>query len=170
MQHRPLFLSLALLTGCAPDLGALEAIVVRRAWVEDANLTSAALFGGGCWGHGTLVVLGQQGEAVEVPITLRGGMLGFAMDFTREEPALDLELPEDPVTADQLLGAYRGSGEELVIVAGLEVRHLHNEHDVGIDQADFALGIGVMFAYEWLRLRLDDEPELGWDTGLGWEP
>jgi hypothetical protein len=154
-----------LLMGCRSDLGQLEAVEVRRAWVEDAELTSLALIGGGCWGDGTLVVLGQEGERLEQPVDLRGGMVGFVLDVTREEPELWLELPDEPVTADQLLGGYRGSGEEVVIIAGLEVRHLRNEHGVGIDQASLALGLGVMFAYEWLRIRVDGDPVTGWDTG-----
>jgi hypothetical protein len=165
MTERCAILALALLAGCKADLGQLESVEVREAWVEDAKLQSVALFGGGAWGRGTLVVHGQQGEWLEVPVTLRGGMLGLVFDFTREEPELRLELPDDPITADMLLGGYRGSGEEVVIGVGLEVRHLHNQHGVGIDQADLAVGVGVMFAYEWLRIRVSGDPLEAEDTG-----
>lgn len=160
-----LLLLVTALAGCAPDPSALAGVQVREAWVEDLALTSAALLGGACWGRGELVVLGLQGEQIEAPVTVRGGMIGAALDFSREEPELWLELPDDPVRGDQLLGSYRGSGEQITLFAGLEVRHLHNEHGVGIDQASLTWGLGIMFAYEWLRLRLDDEPAVGEDTG-----
>ncbi|MFH1465859.1 MAG: hypothetical protein ABIO70_15840 [Pseudomonadota bacterium] len=155
----------AALAGCSPDLTALAAVEVREAWIEDLALTSVALIGGACWGRGELVVLGQQGEHLEVPLKLRGGMVGAAFDFSRETPELDLELPDTPIRADRLLGGYRGSGEQITIFVGVEVRHLHNDHGVGIDQASLTEGLAVMFAYEWLKLRLDDEPSLGEDTG-----
>ena len=163
---RVLPLPLLLIIGCAPDLSALEAVEVERASVVDVHLTSVALVGGGTWGRGTLEVDGMGGEQLVVPVTLRGGALGAIMDFTREEPDLLLELPGQPVTADQLLGGYRGSAEEFVVIVGVDVRHLHNEHGVGIDQANLALGLGVMFAYEWLRIRVDGSRELAQDTGL----
>jgi hypothetical protein len=156
------------LAGCSPDLGWLEEVEVQRAWVEGAQLTSVAFIGGGTWGRGTLMIEGQQGERLTVPVTLRGGSLGGILDVSREEPDLFLELPDEPVTADQLLGSYRGSAEEIVVIAGVDVRHLHNEHGVGIDQASLALGLGIMFAYEWLRIRVDGDRHIvqddGWDT------
>jgi hypothetical protein len=169
-MRRALPLALATLPGCAPDASSLAGIEVREAWVEHLRLTSAALIGGACWGTGDLVVLGQQGESVEAPLKVRGGMVGLALDFSREEPELWLELPEDPVQGDQLLGGYRGSGEQVTVLAGVEVRHLHNEHGVGIDQPSLTWGLGVMFAYEWLRLRLDGEPYGGPrpDADTGW--
>lgn len=159
-----LVVTLGLCLGCSPDLGWLEAVEVQRAWVEVDQLTSVAFIGGGTWGTGTMVVEGQQGEQLEVPVTLRGGTLGAILDATREEPDLFLELPDDPITADQLLGAYRGSTEEIVVIAGVDVRHLHNEHGVGIDQASLALGLGIMFAYEWLRIRVDGDRSIIQDT------
>jgi len=168
-------LSMLLLVGCAQDLSELEAVEVERASILDVQLTSVALFGGGTWGRGTLEVDGLHGEQLVVPVTLRGGSLGAIVDITRQEPDLLLELPQQTITADQLLGSYRGSTEEVVVIAGVDVRHLHNEHDVGIDQANLALGFGVMFAYEWLRVRVDGDRHIVADTGwaadeLGVEP
>jgi len=168
-------LPLLLLVGCAQDLSELEAVEVERANIVGVQLTSVALFGGGTWGRGTLEVDGLHGEQLVVPVTLRGGALGAIVDITRQEPDLLLELPQQTITADQLLGSYRGSAEEVVIIAGVDVRHLHNEHDVGIDQANLALGFGVMFAYEWLRVRVDGDRHIVADTGwaaeeLGVEP
>jgi hypothetical protein len=170
MRRAPL-LAVALLPGCTPDTSFLAEIEVREAWVEDLRLTSAALIGGPCWGRGELVIEGQGGEHVEVPVKVRGGMVGVALDFSREEPELWLELPDHPVQGDDLLGGYRGSGEQVTVLAGVEVRHLHNEHGVGIDQPSLTWGVGVMFAYEWLRLRLDGEPTgepAGEPTGEPW--
>lgn len=165
MRFPGLASALLLVTGCAPDLSTLEAVEVERARVVGTRLSSVALFGGGTWGTGTLEVDGSAGELLEVPVTLRGGTLGAILDLTREEPELQLELPDQPVTADQLLGSYRGSTEEIVVIAGVDVRHLHNEHGVGIDQATLAWGLGVMFAYEWLRIRVDGDRHLVQDTG-----
>jgi hypothetical protein len=154
-----------MLSGCAQDLSHLEEVEVRQAWVVGAHLTDVAVIGGGTWGKGTLEVLGMEGEELTVPVTLRGGSVGFAFDFSRSEPQLQLELPDEPVTADQLLGSYRGSGEEITVVAGVDVKHLHNEHGVGIDQACLAWGLGINFAYEWLNMRLDHSRTVYQDVG-----
>jgi len=159
-------LPLLLLLGCSPDLSELEAVEVHRASIVDTTLSSVALFGGGSWGQGTLEIEGSAGEQLTVPVTLRGGALGAIIDATREQPDFQLELPDEPITADQLLGSYRGSGEEVVIIFGVQIRHLRNEHGVGIDQASLAMGFGIMFAYEWLRIRVDGDRELYEDTGL----
>ncbi len=168
----PLLLALV---GCAADIGHLEEVEVKRASIVGTHLSDVVILGGATWGTGTLEVEGMAGEQLSVPVTLRGGAVGAVFDFTRSEPDLQLELPDEPITADQLLGSYRGSGEEITIIAGVDVRHLHNEHGVGIDQACLAWGLGIMFAYEWLKVRVDPDRQIysddSWaDTGLEvWE-
>jgi hypothetical protein len=154
-------------TGCAsPTTGDLQGLEVDRAWVENARIHSLSILLGSVQGTGEIHV---EGEGVEVtaPIQLNGGTVGISIDFSSEVPvgSFDLELPDGQVLGQELLGTYEGSAEAVVAIAGVEVRHLSNEHGVTIDQAFFSMGISMSAAYAWLRLLPSEAPVEEGDTG-----
>lgn len=163
-------LVLPLLLACAPvDPGLLEGLQVDSAWLDEASLRDVVLMGGTARGEAILHVMGEGMELV-APVSLRGGAVGFGVDLANVSPIGEffLELPDDSVRGEELLGTYRGSLSSMVLLAGVEARHLHNDRGVGLDQPFLGFGIGMVIAFSWLQVELQDTPSLGWDTGEAW--
>lgn len=148
----------------------LQELSVQSARIDRLQLCTAALIGGGSEGKGLLLIEDTGGGEHEAAVELRGGTVGFVMDISWESPieSLQLELPEPGLSGDQLLGRYRGNSEAMVVVVGVEVRHLGNEHGVRVDQPFFGLGVNMMVAFEWLDLALDDGSDDGEEGCQPW--
>ena len=162
------YMLLPLLAGCGlADPLAFEGIEVESARLEGARISTAAFIIGRVRGGADLVVEGTHGESVTGPVSLRGGTAGLSADLNMTEfPLSDipLQLPREPVMGEELLGKYRGSSASFVSGIGVETHHLHNEAGVEIDQAFLAVGVGLMWGYEWVTMSAIDEGDTG-DTG-----
>lgn len=176
-------LSLLLLAGCGPQATGLEGIRAEAARLRDLDLATLAMIGGVVDGDATLEIDTTDGEIVAVPVTLRGGTVGLAMEMTIAIdfgiPAeLDLSAAGPPVEANDLLGTYDGHGTGAVVIAGVDGRVLENRAGVVLDRDLFALGFAMFAGAEWLRIAVapedddtgdddtgDDDPAAGGDTG-----
>jgi hypothetical protein len=161
-------LPLLALASCAPlGRGDLEHLDVARASLRDVRLGTVGIVFGGTDGSGELEIVTTAGDTVVVPVHVGGGMVGAAMEIGATiDPtnAVELDLPPEPITADQLLGTYWGVSEAIVLGVGASDVHLENKHGVQLDKAWLSAGLGIMVDVRWLRLRVDDA-EAGADTG-----
>ena len=159
-----------LVAACAPvDLGPLEDLQVEAAWIQEVQVRDMVVLGGTARGDGVLHVVGE-GMELAAPVELDGGVVGFGVDMANVAPigTFLLELPDAQVRGEELLGRYRGSLSSMVLLAGVEVRHLHNGRGVGLDQPFLGYGLGMVVGFTWLDLELQDTPTGALDTG-DWE-
>jgi len=150
-----------LLAACAPpEPGPIDGLRVLDAWIAGASLQEYVLLAGTAQGKGVLHVVGETGEYT-APVDLGGGILGLGTDFAYAQPLGDwvLELPDDEVRGEELLGTYTGSMAGVVMLAGVEARHLDNDRGVGIDQPFLGLGVGLIVGFEWMKIKLEETPE-----------
>jgi len=164
------FSFLPLLLSCA-DVDPLffEGVEVSSAWLEGARLSTGAFIIGRVRGGADLFVEDPQGSIVSGPVSLRGGTAGFTADLIMTEfPLTDipLQLPREALLGEDLLGRYKGSSASFVSAIGVETHHLENEVGVEIDQAFLAVGVGMMWGYEWITMAPIDEDSDTGDTGL----
>lgn len=156
------------LLGCrSVDADFLADVEVQRAEIERFNVQTMAVLGGALYGRGELVVESVQGDVFFVPLEVRGGTFGFGLDLLPLGAVgrATLELPDRRVMGNELFGRYKGSSMSIVAPLGAEVRHMRNEFGVGIDEASFGLGVGLMAAHDWLTLRPTIDTLVGRPTG-----
>ena len=149
-------LLLSMLTACGPERVASwcgDDVVGAR--LTEANLVHFAILGGSLQGQGLLVADRTGGDECYSPVTLAGGMVGLAIDVTDVLFLAELELPTGGVEGAALFGRYDGSAAAAVAPVGVATKHLVNGYGVEIDQANFALGIGIGVSYAWLDIEID---------------
>lgn len=147
-----------LLLACSPQVP-LSEIEVASADLDGISATTIALVGGFTGGSATLSVVDTEGRHHSFPVDIKAGSAGalveidHTFDFGNSSA---LELPEEPLTADQLLGSYRGTEAALVVGAGVKGMSLENRHGVVLDKEFFAVGLSIYAGFEWAALSLGD--------------
>jgi hypothetical protein len=144
-----------LATGCAsaelpPGLAGAQ---IQRAWIEDYDWWALGLVGGGITGSGWLYAEDTQGQIHEQYVELRGGLLGFAFEFSGSGGrTVELELPPAPITGADLFERYSGSFEAFVVGVGFASLHLRNEPGVELDDQGLSMLMAVSISAAWMRL------------------
>lgn len=153
-----MFALLALLS-CAAEVP-LSEIEVASADLVGISMTTAAVVAGGGGGSASLVVTEPDGDTHTFPVAIRVVTAGavvevdHTLDFGNDRA---LDLPEgERLTADQLLGRYRGVAGSLTVGAGVTGHRLRNRHGVVLDKAMFAVGVGIFAGWKQLHLSLGD--------------
>jgi hypothetical protein len=161
----------ALLSGGCARLGRdeLEHIDVASATLRDVELGTGGVVLGYNGGSGDLEIVDRSGEVFLVPVRLGGGLFGAALELSATvDPTNEavFELPDEPITGDQLLGTYSGVGAGLAIGLGVTDGHLKNRHDVVLDKGWFTAGVSLMVDLRWLRIRVGEgDADADADTG-----
>ena len=151
----PLLLVGLLAMGCAtvevpPGLAGAQ---IERAWIEDYDWWALGLVGGGITGSGWLYAEDTQGRVHEQYVELRGGLLGFAFEFSGSGGrTVELDLPPAPITGDDLFRPYSGSFEAFVVGVGFASLHLRNELGVELDDQGLSMLMAVSISAAWMRL------------------
>lgn len=165
-------LMLLLVLGCGPDrVSSWCGSDIQSAKLTEANLVQISILAGTVQGQGLLVATRTDDQECVTPVTLQGGMVGLAVDLTDVSFPLQFELPQGKVEGAALFGRYEGSAAAAVTLAGVSTKHLANGRGVEIDQANFAMGIGVGVSYTWLDVEIaeatayDSATDSGYDTG-----
>jgi uncharacterized protein (TIGR03382 family) len=159
-----------LLLGCADPGDELARLRVADADLDNISMNTFAVIGGGITGNATLQVVDDQGTLWSFPVTLRGATAGAVVEFSR---TMDfgsyraLELPDQDLTGDQLLGTYRGSGAGLALVAGGTGMDLVNPHDVVLDRSLLVMGVSAYAGSDWVNIQLGGTG--GEDYDFVWE-
>lgn len=144
-----------ILAGCKPvDVPrGLASAQIERAWVEDYSWTALGIIGGGLDGDAWLYALDAQGELHEQYVELRGGLVGFAFEYTMGgDRTVELNLPPGPTTGADLFERYSGSFEAFVVGFGFASLHLKNEHGVELDDQGVGALLGLSISAAWLQL------------------
>lgn len=158
------------LLSCRGRPSGLEGIRASAAYLEDVQLISVGVVGGGVWGDGRLVVVSPDlPYAQAYPVELNGGMVGVVLEFDVDGVArinrAELNLPAPTVPANDLLGRYWGGSFGVTAGVGVDYHTLKNRRDVSFDTTLFSAGLGVMLSGEWLRISLAEaEPDQGTPT------
>ena len=145
----------ATLVGCKPVEvpPGLASAQIERAWVEDYQWTAMGLLGGGIDGHAWLYAQDTQGLLHEQYVELRGGLAGFAFEFTVSGGrTVELDLPPGTTTGADLFERYSGSFEAFVVGFGFASLHLHNDHGVQLDDQGISMLMAISVSAAWLQL------------------
>lgn len=149
-----------LLLGCRPVDSAGLQTPLTRAWLENIDVRSLSLLGGAWGGRADLVMETAGGSEEARVVGLRGGMLGFGVEmipWASGAGTLPFRLPDGETVGDDLLGHYSGSRESVVVVGGVMVHHLHNEHGIEIDGPTIGTLVGLFFGSEWVTVDVADQ-------------
>lgn len=157
------------LTGCK-DAGALEGVLVSRAWLNDVEMARIAVVAGGLGGQAELEVETTDGEYLTEQVRLSGGEAGMAVALsfsvaTLGEAEFDLSEAESPLPAEHLFGRYRGGAMAAQIIGGIDHSVVHNRKEVELTLSNVAMGVSMFVGFEWFRIRLADEAAVSEDTG-----
>ena len=169
MRFAALPLGLAL-AGCKPVEvpPGLAIAQIERAWVEEYEWTAMGLLGGGIDGHAWLYAVDTDGDLHEQYVELRGGLAGFAFEFTVSGGrTVELDLPPGHTTGADLFGRYSGSFEALVVGFGFTSLHLKNDHGVQLDDQGLGMLMGLSVSAAWMQLVPADPPPEA-DTADSW--
>lgn len=143
----------ALLLACAPDrVVSWCGDDVVRARIVEGSLTRVAVLGGSLRGGGLLIADRAGGSSCELPVKLEGGQVGASFEVAQAMVEMELEVPAGGVAGAHLLGRYDGTTAVGSVILGVSTLHLENGHGVGMDQANFTLGVGVGVTYAWVDL------------------
>ncbi len=138
-------------TGQGEEAGPDGALVAAR--LENVELTSMALLVGGVHMDATLTVEDVQGGRFSAPVVVDGVVAGLAVTMLgANAEVVPFFLPDDGITAEDLLGGYTGAGTALVAGVGIVTQHLTNEAGVELNSAFFGLGVSVEVAFEAVTL------------------
>ena len=164
------------LLACQRGIDALPGVTAERAWLEDLDLATVAVIGGGVNGRGTLRVQTPDGRQATYPVELHGGVVGGVIELGVAGPfrvnQVELDLGGGPVSGSELLGRYRGWSGGLSIIGGFDHHFLRNRDGVSFDATPFQLGVSANIGYEWVHIgieRVEVEPVVTTataDTGL----
>lgn len=146
---------LPLLLACATPPTSLRVAEVAAAELQGANFDNGSLIGGIVLGDALLVVEDVAGLVVTEPVAFRGTAISLGAETTVDPELggpIPLELPDAPVSGEQLLGTYRGTAESLVVGVGVSARQLKNQHDVRLRELHLAVGVGTMVGVQWIRV------------------
>jgi hypothetical protein len=166
----------AFVIGCAPKLRTAEDEPITAAWLEYFDLSSITMLGGVADGDAYLGYTTLDGEQRSLPVHLGGPVVGMVFDMTVDPewgPSIPLDFTEaevDPVMLSDALGTYKGSTLSFVMGAGIDTRTLKNRHGIRFQEDHFALGMGMMAGFQWVRIREggNEQGEEDWvldDTG-----
>jgi hypothetical protein len=175
VRSAPLLLA-SLALGCAPvELPpGLAGAQIQRAWIEEYEWWALGLVGGGITGSGWLYAEDTQGQVHEQYVELRGGLLGFAFEFSGSAGrTVELDLPPAPITGADLFSRYSGSFEAFVVGVGFASLHLRNEPGVELDDQGLSMLMAVSISAAWMRLvpaEPPPEPDTSDSADTGYSP
>ena len=148
-----------------PDLAGAH---IERAWVEDYEWAAMGVIGGGLDGSAWLYAEDNEGVLHEQYVELRGGLVGFAFEFTfGGGRTVDLVLPPGDTTGADLFRRYSGSFEAFVVGVGFASLHLKNDHGVQLDDQGIGMLMGISVSAAWMQL-VPAEPPPPPDTADSW--
>lgn len=164
----PALLGALLLAGgpsCRKHPTSLADITVDQASLHDVQFGTVAVLGGVVTGSGILVVRDIHGHQHSWPVALRGGVAGLVVDVNVSGPMQNnratLRLPAERVSANHLLGRYRGMSGSFVTGVGIDGRRLRNKHGVVYEKSYLSVGVGVHGGFEWVRIDITGGPLIG---------
>jgi len=150
--------------GCG---GALDDISVKSASIDDVNWAGMAVVVGFSSTQGTLTIVDDGDQPHAFPVTIGGPDLGIIFDVGVGDDNPDdclmqnsagLELPAGKkLVGSDVTGSYLGSKESAHLAIGGESHDLSNGSGVKLSGGAINIGIGMLVAFEWLNIGIDDE-------------
>ncbi len=144
------------LVACTPRAGVPD-LPITSAALRDFDSSSVDLVVGVVQGDAELVFETPSGVG-SLPVTVRGGSVGLALDFTWDpeghagDVPIDLTDVDEPTLRD-VLGTYRGGAATAAVAFGVSARRMRNGRGASFRESHFALGLAFDAGFEWVVVR-----------------
>lgn len=156
-----------ILAACTnPLLVSHRDVPVTSARLERFSHARFAVVGGVVGGSADLV---YNDLPKPLPVRYSGPVVGAVLDVSFDvDPTnpVELQLPGEPVMLSEVLGTYSGGILNAGVGVGYDRQTLSNEAGVRIETDGLSFGVGLMVAFQSIRL-IEDVPEPD-DTGGWW--
>jgi hypothetical protein len=157
-------LGASLATGCGAGPLDLDA-TVKSASLSDAESLAVVILGGATWGEALLTFTDEDDVVRDVPIAFAGPSVGLLMDVHVMQSDFlfdgstktELQLPDDPVTANDLFGLYDGGGGGLALGLGVCGLAIDNRASVRLVIEGPCGGVSIAHEENWLTLGVDGD-------------